>query len=139
MTNLECVSSLLPESVNQIIDTIGIADTEKLIKKFGGTTFRFSDDKTYFPHLTALLGVETATKLREVFNDEYLYIPRCETALRVLRNQKFRVEFNYLTQNEKISGRQAMLELCPKFGISDRLGWLILKQSDNVYIQNNLF
>ena len=67
----------------------------------------------------------------EVFRGEWVYIPRCETALRVLRNYRFKADFDYLTQHLNISGRMAMLELCPKYQLSDRSGWEIVAQVRN--------
>lgn len=60
-------------------------------------------------------------------------------ALRALRDLRFRAEYIYLTQKEKKSGRQAMLSLCPKYEICDRVGWKIVTQADNVMVQGYLF
>ncbi|VEH67120.1 Uncharacterised protein [Rodentibacter pneumotropicus] len=43
-------------------------------------------------------------KLREVFRGEWLYIPRCQTALRVLRNYHFKADYDHLTQTKKHRG-----------------------------------
>ncbi|OOF50285.1 mor transcription activator family protein [Rodentibacter genomosp. 1] len=123
---LEDVAELLPESVQQMVDLVGFPTVEKIITHFGGATFRFTDGVHYFPKLKELIGLENAMKLREVFRGEWLYIPRCQTALRVLRNYHFKADYDHLTQTKKTSGRMAMLELCPKYQISDRKGWEIL-------------
>nr|DAN53396.1 MAG TPA: Mor transcription activator family [Caudoviricetes sp.] len=126
--SLEDVAELLPETVQQMVDLVGFAAVEKIITNFGGATFRFTDGVHYFPKLKALIGLESAVKLREVFRGEWLYIPRCQTALRVLRNYRFKADYDYLTQHLNKSGRMAMLELCPKYQLSDRSGWEILAQ-----------
>ncbi|HHF4380701.1 Mor transcription activator family protein [Haemophilus influenzae] len=126
--SLEDVAELLPETVQQMVDLVGFAAVEKIITNFGGATFRFTDGVHYFPKLKALIGLESAAKLREVFRGEWLYIPRCQTALRVLRNYRFKADYDYLTQHLNKSGRMAMLELCPKYQLSDRSGWEILAQ-----------
>ncbi|MDU3249246.1 MAG: Mor transcription activator family protein [Haemophilus parainfluenzae] len=129
--SLEDVAELLPETVQQMVDLVGFPAVEKIITNFGGATFRFTDGAHYFPKLKALIGLESAVKLREVFRGEWVYIPRCETALRVLRNYRFKADFDYLTQHLNKSGRMAMLELCPKYQLSDRCGWEIVAQVRN--------
>ncbi|SUT91452.1 Uncharacterised protein [[Actinobacillus] rossii] len=138
-SELESVAELLPDVVHEMIDLVGFLDTEKLIKTFGGVSFRFSDGAVYFPQLVELLGRESAVKLRQYFKAEHVYIPRCVVALRALRDLRFRAEYIYLTQKEKKSGRQAMLSLCPKYEICDRVGWKIVTQPDNVVMQGYLF
>ena len=131
VANLEDVAELLPETVQQMVDLVGFPTVEKIITNFGGATFRFTDGVHYFPKLKALIGLESAVKLREVVRGEWVYIPRCETALRVLRNYRFKADFDYLTQHLNKSGRMAMLELCPKYQLSDRSGWEIVAQVRN--------
>lgn len=131
VANLENVAELLPETVQQMVDLVGFPTVEKIITNFGGATFRFTDGVHYFPKLKALIGLESAVKLREVFRGEWVYIPRCETALRVLRNYRFKADFDCLTQHLNKSGRMAMLELCPKYQLSDRSGWEIVAQVRN--------
>ena len=131
VANLEDVAELLPETVQQMVDLVGFPTVEKIITNFGGATFRFTDGVHYFPKLKALIGLESAVKLREVFRGEWVYIPRCETALRVLRNYRFKADFDCLTQHLNKSGRMAMLELCPKYQLSDRSGWEIVAQVRN--------
>ncbi|BFU64730.1 Mor transcription activator family protein [Rodentibacter abscessus] len=135
---LEDVAELLPESVQQMVDLVGFPTVEKIITHFGGATFQFTDGIYYFPKLKALIGMESAVKLREVFRGDKLYIPRCETALRVLRNYRFKADYDELTQAQKKSGRIAMLELCPKYQISDRRGWEIVAQVRNPERSSNL-
>lgn len=129
--NLEDVAELLPETVQQMVDLVGFPTVEKIITNFGGATFRFTDGVHYFPKLKALIGLESAVKLCEAFRGEWVYIPRCETALRVLRNYRFKADFDCLTQHLNKSGRMAMLELCPKYQLSDRSGWEIVAQVRN--------
>ena len=131
VANLEDVAELLPETVQQMVDLVGFPTVEKIITNFGGATFRFTDGEHYFPKLKALIGLESAVKLREAFRGEWVYIPRCETALRVLRNYRFKADFDCLTQHLNKSGRMAMLELCPKYQLSDRCGWEIVAQVRN--------
>ncbi|MBE2895474.1 mor transcription activator family protein [Pasteurellaceae bacterium HPA106] len=137
---LKDVQDYLPEVVLEMVELIGFVDTEKLINAFGGTTFRFTDGQYYFPKLVEAVGRESAVALRKYFNIEQVYIPRCEVALRLLRNYRFKADFDWLTESNGKSGRLAMLELCPKYGVSDRAGWDILrKMSSATTNQSALF
>ena len=136
---LQDVADLLPPIVHDMIELVGFNDTEKLIKAFGGLTLYLTDDNAYYQKLVELLGEQSAVKLRDVFYAEYVYVPRCEVALRTLRNQQFKADFDFLTQEKKISGRQAMIELCPKYHFSDRCGWDIIYKARKTAEQQALF
>lgn len=123
--NLQDAAELLPPVVLEMVNQVGFADTEKIVQIFG-VSFCFTDGAVYFPKLAALIGRESAVKLRRYFQSEVLYIPRCQAALRMLRNQQFQADFYYLTEEMHKSARLAMLELCPKYNISDRYGWKII-------------
>lgn len=125
-TDIENVAEYLPNVVHEMVNIAGFSDVEKIIKRFGGSRFRFSDGIHYFPKLKELIGKESAIKLRTHFQSEEIYIPRCDVALRVLRNQRLKADFDYLTQREGKSGRMSMLEICHKYKISDRQAWDIV-------------
>uniref|UniRef100_UPI00403D75DB Mor transcription activator family protein n=1 Tax=Pasteurella multocida TaxID=747 RepID=UPI00403D75DB len=125
-TDIENVAEYLPDVVHEMVNIAGFSDVEKIIKRFGGSRFRFSDGIHYFPKLKELIGKESAIKLRTHFQSEEIYIPRCDVALRVLRNQRLKADFDYLTQREGKSGRMSMLEICYKYKISDRQAWDIV-------------
>lgn len=128
---LEHAAGYLPSVVLDIVALIGFPQTNKLIESFGGTTFRFTDGGYYYPKLSELIGVENADTLRRHFKSEHVYIPRCDAALRALRNYQFKSEFDLMVMEENVSARLAMLVLCPKYGFSDRLGWNIIKNLDS--------
>ncbi len=48
-------------------------------------------------------------------------------ALRELRNEQFRNEFMLLTEQQGISRLMAMSQLCPKYQISERTGYTIVR------------
>ncbi|HDR1020968.1 TPA: mor transcription activator family protein [Pasteurella multocida] len=141
MSEFREVSEYLPDVVHQMINAVGFHDVEKIINKFGGTSFRFSDGEHYFPKLIEVIGEKSAVTLREYFCAEIVYIPRCIVALRMLRNQQLKADFDYLTSEEKKSGRLAMLEICPKYKISNRQAWEIINsfRRENKIKQHALF
>lgn len=119
-SKFESIAEYLPEIVLEMVELIGFVDVEKIINQFGGATFRFTDGSVYFPKLKELIGLESAVKLRHYFKSEEVYIPRCEVALRLLRNERLKADFDYITQGQKKSKRTAMLEICQKYNVSDR-------------------
>lgn len=129
---LENVRELLPETVQQIVETIGLPATEKLVKAIGGARFKFGKGREDTPRLHILfdaIGEADTYRLLAVFGGEDLYVPRCDKALRELRNLRFAREFARLTQDEGMSGMMAMTQLCPRYGISERTGYTIVYSS----------
>lgn len=143
--NLQQVTELLPPVVIQIADLIGFPATERLLSAFGGTTFPIGKG-------LRALGAQRAALLRDTIGDHNakilfknfggfpLYLPRCEQALRELRNQRFLAEFHAIRQ-DGTSSLMAMTILCPKYGFSDRTGWnlLSLQKNSASSVQDSLF
>lgn len=77
MNDFENVEQYLPESVKGIIGAIGFANTEKLVKAFGGVSFQFSRAEAYFSLLREVLGQDVAIQLLQYTGTAELYIPRC--------------------------------------------------------------
>lgn len=128
--NLEQVTNLLPQPVTQIADLIGFPATEQLLAAFGGTTFPIGKGlralgATRAALLRDTIGDEKAQLLIKTFGGEVLYLPRCDRALRELRNRRFLTEFAEVRQQGQ-SSLMAMTLLCPKYGFSDRFGWQLL-------------
>lgn len=144
--NLEQVTELLPPAVVQIADLIGFPATEQLLSAFGGTTFPIGKGlRAMGANRAALLrdtiGDEKTQLLIKNFGGEVLYLPRCDRALRELRNRRFLTEFSDV-RDQGTSSLMAMTLLCPKYGFSDRFGWQLLAQQKNDAIshqQENLF
>ncbi|MEB3462722.1 Mor transcription activator family protein [Pasteurella multocida] len=118
--DLKNVAKHLPDVVHEMINIAGFHNTEKIIKRFGGARFRFTDGAHYFPRLSGLIGEQDAIKLRQHFSSEEVYIPRCDVALRVLRNQNLKADFDYLTLKEEKSDKIALLDICYKYQLSER-------------------
>lgn len=142
---LERVKSLLPDPVLRIAELIGFPATAKLLKALGGSTFPIGKGvRALGAHrvrlLQAAIGEENTRILMKNFGGEVLYLSRCDSALRQLRNQAFLYEFDSL-RNQGVSSLLAMTELCPKYGFSDRFAWGLLAQQKEVIsvVQENLF
>ncbi|AHG74220.1 hypothetical protein X781_20750 [Mannheimia sp. USDA-ARS-USMARC-1261] len=123
MSEFESIERYLPESVKEIVDLIGLPATEKLIKAFGGFSFQFSKGKVYFEKLEEVLGKEDAEKLHSYLKANRAYLPRCQTTLRLLRNERIYADYCRMTEQEGISGRLAIMQICSKYGVCDRIAW----------------
>lgn len=125
------IEALLPESAKALITVLGYATTIKLINRFGGTTLSqksgMAQERTGGVHrlLREVLNDEESKKLIAYLGSDQFYIPRCDVALRELRNARFVADVAKC-QTEGLSIRQAMGVLCPTYGISDRQGWKLI-------------
>ncbi|ENP0655893.1 Mor transcription activator family protein [Serratia marcescens] len=130
---LEQVKKLLPESVLQIAELIGYPATQRLLELFGGTTFPVGKGlralgATRASMLREAIGADNARLLVKHFGGEVLYLPRCDRALRELRNRSFLQEFTEL-RDSGVSSLMVMTRLCPKYGFSDRFAWGLLAEN----------
>jgi hypothetical protein len=129
-----------------LIHVLGYATTARLINRFGGVSLaaKSGERKEQTGGVFALLRDEfneqEVQKLIDYIGGEHFYIPRCDVALRQLRNARF-IAAVAERQEMGLSIRQAMAVLCPQFGISDRLGWELISQSagQSGRQQQNLF
>lgn len=124
------VRHLLPDSMLDIVEVIGVRAAGDLVKAIGGARFKFGKGRQDTPRLHILfsaIGEAKTYDLLRVFGGEELYVPRCEEALRELRNEQFRNEFMLLTEQQGISRLMAMSQLCPKYQISERTGYTIVR------------
>lgn len=123
------LSSLLPDSIAQIVHSIGLAKTIALVDKLGGTTFPISrhqvarGDVRYFV-LVDVVGVDAANILTDTYGGESLYIPRCNGLLIALRNHAICEEFEQLTAQQ--ASPAVVSTLARKHRLSDRWIWRIL-------------
>ncbi|WP_048796447.1 MULTISPECIES: Mor transcription activator family protein [Serratia] len=129
---LEDVEFLLPPVVKEILTLIGFPSTLKLLDVLGGTTFTVGKGLkesgcSRMELLVSTIGQESAAKMSRHFGGDVLYIPRCERALKELRNRQLVADVERL-RNEGRSLPWIMAELCPRYGISDRLAYYIIER-----------
>lgn len=142
---LEQVKALLPDSVITIAELIGFPATAELLRVLGGTTFPVGKGLRAMGAgrarlLQETIGEENARLMTAHFGGEVLYLPRCDRALRELRNRAFLGEYESL-KSEGVSTPKIMTNLCPKYGFSDRFAWGLISQNKSVsnYNQESLF
>lgn len=127
------LENLLPDSAKALIHVLGYAAATRLINRFGGVTLAAKSgaarERTGGVHalLREVLSEEESGKLIAYLGADQFYIPRCDAALRQLRNARF-VAAVAERQEGGLSIRQAFAVLCPQFGISDRIGWELISE-----------
>lgn len=131
MNTLEPWYALLPESVQELIQVIGWADTIQLITQFGGTTLPMPSGTTSIGRETLALlsdtmGEDVTETLAAYYGGAPLYIPRCATAIRRARNNAIIDEFENCVRADK-TATSTVTALALKYKLTDRRIWTILK------------
>lgn len=112
----------LPNSVLGFVQLIGLEATLAMVSKFGGAEIRFVKDRSNlkFERISNVIGVDAAMRLADEYNGErWIYIPRCDKALRKIRDREIVCEYDELI-NKGWSCREAANELAIKHGINYR-------------------
>ena len=112
----------LPETVRDIADVIGIEGACTLVDAFGGGEVHFPSRKNpeapVFQELVDVIGEDAARLLLQRYEGEPVYIARCASFWREVRNMNIVAEYDKLTAS--MSGRKATLLLVRLFGVSNR-------------------
>ncbi|KUM02921.1 DNA transposition protein [Chromobacterium subtsugae] len=130
---LEQLPNLLPETVRLIAGMIGLPNTLKLVENLGGTTFPVSKKRSRLGEarylaLAEVVGVEAADRLCQHYGGDLLYIPRCASALRRLRDYAICEAFDRLSR--ELGSNAAVSQLAQQHRLTDRRIWDILKRTD---------
>ncbi|MDH5185200.1 MAG: hypothetical protein OEX12_15060 [Gammaproteobacteria bacterium] len=83
-----CQADLLPASVQELIDVVGMADALKIVEERGGTRLCVPTKAKYDHWLAALIGMDGLKVMVEYYRGEEIEIPRCAAALRSLKELK---------------------------------------------------
>ena len=132
------IAHLLPDSFIALITVVGAEDAFTLLRHYSGTTIPIGKNSSKagrLLHVTllAVLCEESVTKLETAYaNQRKLWIPKCDDALRELRDRFIRSQFNDLTQNNRMSSNLAVNNLAVQHRLTDRHVWHILKQSNRL-------
>lgn len=132
-SQLQYIQALLPESIHEVAEVIGLPETLKLVDRMGGTTFCVPRGKTSIGRATlkrleTKLGSDVAQKLALHFEGQPFYIPRCEVALRRLRDIDICNTFERRIREGETANR-AVADLATYYKLSDRRVWIILKNT----------
>lgn len=132
MQTLDQVRELLPRQLLEIADAIGLPAAQRLVGELGGTTWPVAKGVRRLgvirhAALVEVVGERAATIMAERWANVPLYIPKCDTALRRLRDLEINRQFVQGVR-EGISANTLVAELARSYKLSDRRIWEILKQ-----------
>lgn len=82
---------ILPYVVQDIANIIGLGDTLMLVDHFKGTNMWVPGEFKSDHLLCRIVDAESVHKLIKEYGSESLEIPKCEDALRAVRNEKIRL------------------------------------------------
>lgn len=104
-------TELLPESMADLVDIIGLPAVLKLMEAFGGTEFWVPEKLHHHHPLVDAIGAEAAQTLCEYMARERIKVPRGAGITREVRNQAIR--------RERQDGAK-LAELALRYRITDR-------------------
>lgn len=132
MTNaIAQLHSLLPPSIHEVAAVIGMPATLQLVERFGGTTLPLPKgaNRLGISALKALakqIGDVPAQALAHHCAGEPLYIPKCDAALRRIRDLTICERFEAAVR-EGTTANRIVADLAREYKLTDRWVWNILK------------
>lgn len=138
---LDQVQSVLPRQILEIAEAIGMPATQLLVNELGGTTWPVAQGKRRLgiirhEALVKVIGIEAAEIMAQRWANVQLYIPRCDAALRAVRDFKINAEFVQGIR-DGVSANLLVSQLARDNSLSDRRIWDILKSPSG--LQSDLF
>lgn len=130
------VRHLLPDGAIDLIQVVGADAAYRLIKRWGGTSLPVGMNKTrngkiLHANLAEEIGEENALKISRIFGRQrFLWVPKCQDALREVRNRKIRAQIDDLTMRGSYSMPEAVRKIAVEYNLTDRQIWYIAKQAD---------
>lgn len=111
---------LLPPSLQEVAEVIGIVATLKLVEWRGGVRVWVPGEVKAFDPLANAIGVVAAEKLCARFGLEFLWIPKCTKAVRAARDSEIRRRYKTTTA----------AQLALEYGLTDRQIWAIVARRE---------
>lgn len=132
--NLDQVKGLLPRQLLEIADAIGLPAAQRLVEGLGGTTWPVAKGVRRLgiirhEALKEVVGETAANIMAERWANVPLYIPKCDAALRRMRDLEINRQYVQGVR-EGISANTLVAELARTYRLSDRSIWKILKQPE---------
>ena len=119
-TATDCLSidpELLPESVREMAEVIGLEAALGVVRRFGGTRLWLPLVVEADHPLAREIGLAQAKRLGEYYRLESITVPSCKGAFRVLRNER-------ITRRYRAGETAAVL--AREYGLHERMIWQIV-------------
>lgn len=78
----------LPETVKDLVDVIGMKAAMRIVEKRGGIRLYVPKSAKDDHSLSTLIGLDNLEELVKIYGGEEIEIPRCEEALRAVRQRQ---------------------------------------------------
>jgi Mor family transcriptional regulator len=130
---IDQVKALLPAQLLEIAEAIGLPAAQRLVDEFGGTTWPVAKGVRRLgiirhAALVDVIGERAADIMAQRWANVALYIPKCDAALRRLRDLEINRQFEQGVR-EGVSANTLVANLAMEFKLSDRWIWDILKKT----------
>lgn len=113
----------LPESLRVKAKRIGLAASIKLVDHFGGINQLYIPERMTRDHVIArMIGYEAACILSEDYGGDYIDVPRCVKALRMIRDDE-------IWQRCK-QGGETPRNVCRDYNLTERQVWIIIGRNE---------
>lgn len=107
----DLVEELLPQSIQELIDIVGIKAALIIVEERGGIRLPVPVEVNQGHWLYTAIGKEAFTALVEYYAGEEIEIPRCSTAMRAIKDHHIAAAANQGASNA---------ELAREFGYTER-------------------
>lgn len=130
--DLKSFDALLPPIVHELINLIGYRHVVTVIDRLGGVSVPVCKNLQRSNNAAAVMLVEILPPevlaiISKRFCGDMLYIPRCDAALRAVRNQHFFNEYDALL-SRGISERSVLTMVCPRYAFTTRYAQHLLAE-----------
>lgn len=129
---MELCLEYLPDSIQEMIEVIGLQATLLIVEERGGIRLCVPTKVKSDNWLTKLIGTEAMIKLVDYYCGEEVDIPRCASAIKAAQDQKI---------FEKLKSGVSQAKLAREFGYTERGIRKLKKRLEEAgsYNQVNLF
>lgn len=128
--NARIDASLLPPSLADLVDVIGLAGVLKLVEAYPGVRCYVPFDFAIDHPLARAVGPDIARKLIAFMPGEQVKIPKCEAAIRAVRNREIR---------RRHAAGETVASLAIEFGLGESQTWAICAEDDTPSAQCDMF
>lgn len=130
--NAKHLEHLMPPTIAQIGALVGLDNAMKMVQYFGGLDINvpLTPKGAVYDDLVYVFGKSNAHKIWQFYQGERIYINRCESLKKLVKEQAFLNELLKLMETG-VKKTQAIKQLAIAFDFSERHGYEILRQADN--------
>lgn len=130
--NAQKLEHLMPPTIAQIGALVGLDNAMKMVQYFGGLDINIplTQAGAVYDDLVYVFGKSNAHKIWQFYKGERIYINRCESLKKLVKEQAFLNELLKLMETG-VKRTQAIKQLALVFDFSERHGYEILRRSND--------